>query len=71
MPWWQSRVRRGTIAEHIESGATKAEANTPFDMRFCLWGGLDSNQRPTDYESASGEGADLQEFLNVLLRGIT
>ena len=35
------------------------------------WGGLDSNQRPTDYESANWEAADLQEFLNVLVRGIT
>jgi hypothetical protein len=39
--------------------------------RSDVWGGLDSNQRPTDYESGNREGADLQEFLNVLVRGIT
>jgi hypothetical protein len=36
-----------------------------------VWGGLDSNQRPTDYESENKEGADLQEFLNLLVRSIT
>ena len=35
------------------------------------WGGEDSNLRPTDYESGNWEGADLQEFLNLLARGIT
>jgi hypothetical protein len=35
-----------------------------------LWGGEDSNLRPTDYESEIARGADLQEFLNVLVRAI-
>jgi hypothetical protein len=34
------------------------------------WGGVDSNHRPTDYESGTWEGADLQEFLNLLVRSI-
>ena len=42
-----------------------------FYLRVSEWGGLDSNQRPTDYESGNREGADLQEFLNMLVRGIT
>jgi hypothetical protein len=36
-----------------------------------LWGGEDSNLRPTDYESGNKEGADLQEFLNLLVKSIT
>jgi hypothetical protein len=40
------------------------------DQRFRLWGGVDSNHRPTDYESGSWQGADLQEFLNLLVRSI-
>jgi hypothetical protein len=71
LPWWQSRVPRGTIAGHIESGTTKAESNTPSDIRFCPWGGLDSNQRPTDYESENARTADLQRFLEVLVRSNT
>jgi hypothetical protein len=35
------------------------------------WGGEDSNLRPTDYESGNKEGADLQEFMNLLIRSIT
>jgi hypothetical protein len=45
--------------------------NQPRDLRLQTWGGQDSNLRPTDYESGSWEGADLQEFLNVLVRSIT
>ena len=41
-----------------------------FYLRVSEWGGLDSNQRPTDYESGNREGADLQEFLNLLVRSI-
>jgi hypothetical protein len=40
--------------------------NQSHDLRFQTWGGLDSNQRPADYESASWDGPDLQEFLNLL-----
>jgi hypothetical protein len=46
-------------------------ANQPRDLRFQTWGGEDSNLRPTDYESGYGEGADLQEFLKVLVRSTT
>jgi hypothetical protein len=53
-------ISNGLVATHCTA-----------DLRFCLWGGLDSNQRPTDYESGHGEPADLQEFLNVLVRNIT
>jgi hypothetical protein len=34
------------------------------------WGGEDLNLRPADYESGIWEGADLQEFLNLLVRSI-
>jgi hypothetical protein len=36
-----------------------------------MWGGLDSNQRPTDDESADVRAADVQEFLNILVGDIT
>ena len=39
-PWKQEKPQKG---------ATKM----PVYLRFCLWGGVDSNHRPTDYESAA------------------
>jgi hypothetical protein len=44
---------------------------TARDQWFLSWGGEDLNLRPTDYESANREGADLEEFLNLLVRSIT
>jgi hypothetical protein len=48
-----------------------SDLSTPeVERRASIVGGLDSNQRPTDYESGIWEGADLQEFLNLLVRSI-
>jgi hypothetical protein len=70
-------LREGPSERKSESGqevgvrAQVRRPDQPFDQPFCPWGGLDSNQRPTDYESANREGADLEEFLNLLVRSIT
>src|ERR671918_2830209 len=47
-----------------------APQKQPADLGFLSWGGVDSNHRRTDYESANREGADLQQLLNVLVRSI-
>jgi len=47
------------------------DRKSPSDQGFSSWGGEDLNLRPTDYESGNWEGADLQEFLNLLVRSIT
>lgn len=35
------------------------------------WGGLDSNQRPADYEPATDEAGHLRKFMNILVRAFT
>jgi hypothetical protein len=57
---------RGNIPLNRHAGGLAPAA----DLRFCLWGGLDSNQRPTDYEAGVPHAADLQEFLRILVRAI-
>jgi hypothetical protein len=39
-------------------------------LGFYLWGGVDSNHRPADYEFATRQAADLQELLDLLVRSI-
>jgi len=60
------RGHRGTHATRA-AGAGREQAP---DQRVSSWGGEDSNLRPTDYESAIWEGADLQELLELLVRSI-
>jgi hypothetical protein len=50
-PDGKTRVRCGTHAGHLRSLGGFVGRNQYLDQRFYLWGGLDSNQRPADYES--------------------
>lgn len=35
------------------------------------WGGVDSNHRPADYESAKNQASYLRKFMNILVRAFT
>src|SRR6266508_4306954 len=45
--------RRGADAGQISPGQAEPNPNSASEQGFFSWGGLDSNQRPTDYESAA------------------
>jgi hypothetical protein len=45
--------RRGADAGQIPPGQAEPNPNIASEQGFFSWGGLDSNQRPTDYESAA------------------
>ena len=62
-------VRPGNGAEVIE--LPRRAKKIPSDQRVSEWGGLDSNQRPTDYEAAARRPGDLPEWMKALVRRFT
>jgi hypothetical protein len=37
-------------------------------VRSKVWGGVDSNHRPADYESGEGQADYLRKFMSILIR---
>jgi hypothetical protein len=61
----KTRVRCRTPAGHLGSKNLPAGPEQCPDQSFCLWGGLDSNQRPTDYEFDPGRFGDQGKRRNM------
>jgi hypothetical protein len=55
----------------MSSASPHRRPNMTADLQVLSWGGLDSNQRPADYEFAKDQAGYLRKFMNILVRAFT